>query len=144
MVLNENRGFFVAMGRRFEYTVISLLKTWIRLNLMMTTKNEQLKFLLRCRRYDVLPTCLNYMRLKHHFCSRSATKKYSQFTIKTKIWLLNLEISDANVDLQFLSNRLGDIEARLKSLIPNDIFTYFVQTNTNRILRQTKDKNKTF
>jgi len=96
-------------------------------------QNQQLIFLLWCRRLAVLPT--HIFNFKTHItfnsnCVRHRLKRYITHFQKT---LFNLEIKDTNFHLKFFRSSIYIIERKLFESLPSNIVLDFFELNVNKI-----------
>lgn len=138
MVLGNRDGFFNETRRIFRQKGTALLKSWLKLSLVLSTVNQQLQFLLRCRRYDVLPPHIERMRFTFGFRSRTVTHKYIVYNEGYKRKLLKLEIKDANVNLHFLKKKIANTEDELLLLMPKEFVERFFLFNKEKIMTHRK------
>jgi hypothetical protein len=69
-------GFFKHLTEHYNKDTTCLFKSWISYKKKFYTSNHQLKFLLRCRRYDLLPPHIKNLRIDVSFHSNYAKRKF--------------------------------------------------------------------
>ncbi|XP_024892886.1 uncharacterized protein LOC112468084 [Temnothorax curvispinosus] len=131
MVFHRDEGFFNTVTRQFGLETTLLLKSWINIKIKTISANQQLKFLLRCRRSDVLPPHLHRLRLNIELHSNRVRHEFTLFKKRIQLKLLNFEISDANINLCFLRSTITGVENQLRERLPQYLINNFFMFNTN-------------
>jgi len=135
MVYYQKGSFFEKITSQFGRDHTNLLKSWMKKKIKMSTLNQQLKFLLRCRRFDVLPPHIYYLRCNITFSNNNVNHKFSKFKRRNQKVLLNLEIKDINYSLNFLRSEIKRIEDAIFLNLPRDVVSDFFRYNNDKITR---------
>src|SRR5436190_953323 len=109
------------------------MKTWINYNKRIYTSNQQLIFLLRCRRYDLMPSHINNLRFNIAFHSNNVKRKFNNIIRFNQQKLLKLEIKDLNFNLNFLKSKMKLVEESLLNQLPNDLVYRFFKLSEQRL-----------
>jgi len=125
--------FFQHVSQRFDDNCTTLLKSWIKCKKKIYTSKQQLTFLIRCRRHDLIPTHINKLKISVAFHSNSIKRKFDRFKKANQYRLLNFEIEDQNINLNYLYKKIKDIEERLFECLPQDLVTTFFELNRRRL-----------
>jgi len=128
-----NGGFFNHITSEYGLESTKLLKSWRNMRNRICISTQQRTFLVRCRRYDVLPPHIQYLRYTTHFFSRVAKRKFDNLKKRNQKTILNLEIRDINNHLKYLKSRIIKIEELLKSKLPINVVTDFFKFSNNKI-----------
>jgi len=110
------------------------MKSWITTKKRIFTSKQQLIFLLRCRKYDILPAHIKNLKTSVFFHSNSVNQKYYNIVRRNAFRLLNLEIKDINFNLNFLQSNIHNIEKRLSDYLPPELLTRFFEFNKQKLL----------
>ena len=113
MELNRIDDFFQHVSKRFDDNSTMLLKSWINCKKKICTSKQQLTFLISCRRYDLIPTHIKNLKINIAFHSNSIKRKFDFFKKVNQFKLLNFEIEDLNINLNYLHKKIRNIEERL-------------------------------
>ncbi|XP_071577748.1 uncharacterized protein [Temnothorax nylanderi] len=132
---NNNNGFYHTIYNQFGRRAVRLMKAWINNTLKICTARQQLVFLLRCRRHDILPPHILHMRLDINFRSFSVKRRFVGYGERYKKAILNLEIKDLNHHLNFLRSDIELILNDLFSLLPEQLLIEFFNSNSHKIAK---------
>ena len=133
MVLIQSNGFFQHITINYGKNNTEALKAWINTNKKICTAKQQLTFLIRCRRHDILPTHIKNINLHVYFYSKSANQALVKLSTGLHHKILNLEIKDLNFRLKRLQNDVKLIENKLKNNLPRDLLNGFYEMNVNTL-----------
>ena len=102
----------------FGYNIISNFNTLTKMMKKLTVSKSELKFLLKCRSFDIFPRhisnlCKSFKKLSFH--SNLINRKVCHLIDYTKKKLLNSEIRDLNIHIKFLTNSINSQIIKLKA-----------------------------
>lgn len=143
MVYHPEESFFKTITRQFGHDKTILLKSWINAKTKISTLSQQLVYLLRCRRCDILPPHIYNQRLNITFRSNFVNHKLRVFKKRYQRTMLNFEISDINYNLNFLRTKIKEFERQLFLYLPDDLVNNFFIYNSEKIFKhnnETKSK----
>ena len=147
--LNSLSSLFEYLKQKFDHVTNAKIKSFTNTMKKITTAQAHRRFLLSCRNNDVLPKHLMniHENLKHmHFYSNYGKKIFNKTTETFQNKLLNLEIVDINIHINYLQKFLTSIENVLNSQIDVDLFSHIKKTynthlkNYNEKLKQRHHK----
>ena len=127
--------FFASVRDTYGHNTVKILKVYIKSLRQIIKCKAQVKFLIKCRRYDILPKHIQKVNsnLKHFkFTSRSIQRSFNNILHKFKITLLNKEIEDKNIQLTYWTNKSERLIKKLNSILPVNLIDKFVETQTER------------
>ena len=126
-------GFYQWISTNYGFHITNLLKSWVNTKKKICNVKQQLVFLLRCRKFDLLPPHINNLRINLQLYSNSVNRKFSKRLTLFKFNILNFEIKDMNFNLSFLHKLIMSIEQRLFKFLPMDIVHRFFDLNNLKI-----------
>lgn len=141
MVFKRNDGFFATITNQHGHAATRLLKMWINIMMKISLLRQQRTFLIKCRRFDVLPSHIFNLRFHLSFTSNSVIHNFNTLKKRYQKTILNLEINDINCNLSFWLHQVNSIETQLQLTLPTSLITNFYNLNTIKITkyeRQTK------
>src|SRR5580765_4521485 len=118
-------GFFQYISTHFGNKITCMLKTWINYNKRIKATEQQLVFLLRCRKYDLMPPHIKNLKLSIKFHSNNAKRKLNNIIKHNRLKLLNLEI-------KFLRSKIISVEKSLLNCLPHDLVQQFFELSKQR------------
>lgn len=139
------RGFFQHMAYKYDNETVSTMKEYCNTTKKLVHKKQRLRFLLSCRFYGIIPT--------HTKNTTSRINKFNCEGIREKLGkiegifhekILNLEISQANVDIKVLKRELYHLKSGIKNFISATDFSSFMTNQAERekyITVNTKQKH---
>ncbi|XP_071579195.1 uncharacterized protein [Temnothorax nylanderi] len=134
-MVSPSRSFFYTTGQRYGSDSIKLLKDWINIVTKSHTIKQQLIFLLRCRRQDMLPPHIKNLRTNVRFYRGSTNNLLDNYKKRYQRAMLNLEIKDLIQYGNFLRLKIEDTEKKLFLLLPEQLVINFIRLNNVKILR---------
>jgi len=81
----------------------------------------------------MIPTHINNQRISISFHSVSIESKFNKFNKSNHFRLLNFEIEDLNINLNYLNKKIMNIEEKLFDILPHDLVTQFFELSKHRI-----------
>lgn len=82
----------------------------------------------------MIPTHINKLKISVSFHSNSIKRKFDKFKKANQYKLLNFEIEDQHINLNYLYNKIKNIEERLFECLPYDLVTTFFELNRHRLI----------
>lgn len=132
MVLLTGR-FFEDITTQYGFNSTRLLKSWMSIRRKLCMQKQQLTFLLRCRKYEVLPPHICNLRFNIAIQGDRVKHKFNVFKKRSQKTILNLEIKNANVNLKFLKSKITKIEEKLFMYLPPGVVNSFFMFNKRKI-----------
>lgn len=143
MVLRRKESYFATITEYYGYSTTKLLKMWMSIKKKICNSSQQLIFLLRCRKFDVLPPHIVNIRFYIRFHSNKVNRKFSNFRKRSQLMILNLEIRDINYNLKYLRTKIRTIEERICSSLPEELTLDFFDCNNYKFNKYNHEiKNK--
>lgn len=144
--LFKDNNFFKFITRNLGHESTRLLKDWVNINDKIITSKEQMKILIKYRKYDHRPPhILNIKKNLQHikFHSITGNKKFMYNIQCLQTALLNIEIEDLHIHINYLIKKLDSVYEELLKHVPFDIVHDFVETQIPRIYKYKNSlKNK--
>ena len=125
MVYTGFNGFYQWISGNYGYHTTYLLKSWVNLRKRICNVRQQLIFLVRCRKFDLLPPHINNLKIHLQLYSNSVNKKFCKKFMSFRFNILSFEIRDMNFNLNFLLKSVRSIELRLTEMLPSDLINRF-------------------
>jgi len=123
MAFTHNGSFYSFISNCYGFDVSKLMKSWVKTRMDICRNNQQLIFLLRCRRFMILPA--HIFSFKTHITFNSYHIKHQSKRCITHFQNFTQEIKDINFHLRFLRSSLYMIERKLFELLPSFIVLNF-------------------
>ncbi|XP_071653737.1 uncharacterized protein, partial [Temnothorax longispinosus] len=133
MVFQLKEGFYTKITRLYGPDKVFLLKSWINSQHKLCSMKQQLKFLLRCRRWGLFPPHILHLRYNIQLGDARLRRSLDKYKHRCQRWLLNLEIKDINFRITYLRSECQRFEDDLHVSLPVDIITKFFTLNKNKI-----------
>jgi len=133
MVYRRVNGFYQWITTTYGNYNTNLLKSWLNTKKKICTTRQQLIFLVRCRKFDLIPPHINNLKINLQFYSNSVNKKFVNKLASFKCSMLNIEIKDLNFNLNFLRKSIQSIEQKLFEALPKELVYQFFKFNKNKI-----------
>lgn len=128
------KGYFQHIALKYDDTVCRTMKEFCNEKKRLTQQQERLKFLLACRSYGITP---NHTR----FTTTKVTHLFECNTIKMQLTnieknfhkkILNLEISQTNINITISKKKIHQIELGLISMLSTEDYTSFNKKQNER------------
>ncbi|XP_011869804.1 PREDICTED: uncharacterized protein LOC105563102, partial [Vollenhovia emeryi] len=119
MVFTQEDGFFNSISKNYGQDYATLMRTWLKTNIKICTATQQLIFLLRCRRHNILPPHIRNQKLnitlhnKHsyHRLTNSQNSILDSFCNSDRSkWIVNIcnkQVPKSVLDFLSLGDKFG-------------------------------------
>ncbi|XP_026829627.1 uncharacterized protein LOC113562963 [Ooceraea biroi] len=134
MVAPKDNNFYSMVTVRYGVECTVMMKSWVG-KIKIVNCNQQLRFLLQCRRHEVLPPHIENMRIDIGFSNFHVKHKFLILKSRMKRNILNFKIRDINFALRSLKSELMYIEDRLLTKLPVDLVVEFFNFSKSKISR---------
>lgn len=141
-------GFFDTIRRDYGEDVHQDIKTWANTNKKLANYQNHLRFLLQCRKRQVLPVhlscsinCLQYLLIEDNPLKNQCANLFRSFQFKC----LNLEISHVHWKINILNSLLNTSKSKLLHVLPYEVYNSFSlsqQCIYDSLFKSTKTKQK--
>lgn len=140
--------FFTYIKEKYNSKLCLILKEYCRNNKKLTKQNERLKYLLDCRRGGLIPThVMNTTKnTKQLFTSSRISKELERIERKFQTKILNLQIREANYNINDLRREIKNKEFVLKRSLEKEEYDNFIERQKQRckhIASKNKDTHST-
>lgn len=126
-------NFFQHVSNEFDQNSTLLLKSWLNFKRKICISKQQLTFSIRCRKYNMIPVYIKNLKSNINFHSNSIGRRFDKFKKLNQFKLLNFEIKDLNINLNYLRKTIINIERELFHRLPEDLVTRFFEFSNHRI-----------
>lgn len=141
-------GFFINIKRIYGDIAVRKLKQWMKLNSKLARENNRKIFLLKCRKYEIIPNHITNAtkNIDELIIGQDAQQfsTYNQLTRKFKFKLINLEISSNHKSISLINKSLILLKQEIINLTSEHVFNDFAHNTSlkyNKIFKKTKQNN---
>lgn len=138
------KNYFAHIILKYDTTTCRTMKDYCNETKRRTQQHERLKFLLTCRDYGIIPNHTRHTtnKVTQIFQCNKTLRKLDRILDKFHGKLLDLEISQTNVNITVINRKLHQIESYLQSNLTAEDYSSFIRKQNIRTKAMTTNIKK--